>query len=420
MAENNIAVIGSGISGLSTAWLLQQKHKVVLYESKSHLGGHTNTVDITIDGVTFPVDTGFIVFNDKTYPSLLQLFKNLKITRTKSDMSFSYSNPQQNIYWSGKNIKSLFAQPKNLVNLNFWRMLVDILRFNSFKQQLLTEKKNPGYTVEDFLREYGFSRSFRDWYLLPMAGAIWSCSPEEIKSYSLLSFIEFFDNHGLLQVTNHPQWYSVRGGAREYVKKMEPEISEIVKSTKVVKVKKCKSGIDVVDESGQSRNFSHVVLASHADQSLAVLDKPSPLEQSILGKIKFANNEAVLHTDESLLPEPKVLHSAWNFYATPGKNNMPKVSVSYLLNLLQELPTKRKIMLTLNPNKKIADKFVLDRFKYYHPVLDGEARKGQMELKKIQGVNNIWYCGAWTGNGFHESGLKSALKIAKQFNIFMP
>ena len=179
MAENNIAVIGSGISGLSTAWLLQQKHKVVLYESKSRLGGHTNTVDITIDGVTFPVDTGFIVFNDKTYPSLLQLFKNLEITRTKSDMSFSYSNPQQNIYWSGKNIKSLFAQTKNLVNLNFWRMLVDILRFNSFKQQLLTEKQNPGYTVEGFLREYGFSRSFCDWYLLPMAGAIWSCSPEK-------------------------------------------------------------------------------------------------------------------------------------------------------------------------------------------------------------------------------------------------
>ena len=299
-------------------------------------------------------------------------------------------------------------------------MLIDILRFNSFKQQLLIGKHNTEYTVEEFLVEYGFSRSFYDWYLLPMAGAIWSCSPEEIKSYPLLSFLEFFENHGLLQVTNHPQWYSVRGGAREYVKKMEIKISEIVKSTKVVKVKKCKNGIAVVDEYGQLRNFSHVVLAGHADESLAVLDKPTPLEQSILGKIRFASNEAVLHTDKSLLPESEALHSAWNFDAISETSDMRKVSVSYLLNLLQDLPTKRKIILTLNPNKEIADKFVLKRFAYYHPVLDSEARKGQMQLKKIQGVNNIWYCGAWTGNGFHESGLKSALKIAEQFNIYMP
>ncbi len=415
-----IAVIGSGISGLTATWLLQKKHDVTLYEKNNYLGGHTNTVDVTIDEITFPVDTGFLVFNKQTYPNLINLFKTLQIESTKSEMSFSYTNTKANVEWAGRNIKSLFAQTKNLYNPDFWRMLYDIVRFNNNKHRFSSYQGDLGYTLEMFLNENNYSAAFREWYLLPMAGAIWSCPLESIKKYPFASFIDFFNNHGLLNIFNRPQWLSVKGGGREYVRKLKHGMLDVKQSNEVKKITRHCDHVHIEDEKGNIKQFSHVILATHADQCLQILENPSNSERAILENIRFTENTAILHTDENCLPSNKSLHSAWNYRVDSTTMGIDTVSVSYLLNLLQPLPTTKKVFLTLNPLEKIKDQFILNQFAYSHPVLDAKAKCAQSKLFEIQGEKNTWFCGAWTGNGFHEHGLTSALSIATHFEIKPP
>ncbi len=420
MHKTKIAVIGGGISGLSAAWLLKDRYHVELFEANNYLGGHSNTVDISVNGCTFPVDTGFLVFNKQTYPNLVELFKILGVDVTKSDMSFSYSNLQEGIEWAGMSLDSLFAQRKNLVSLSFWIMLKDIIRFRNARQYLSVSPDHTRYTVGDFLDEHKYSREFKDWYLLPMAGAIWSCSPKYILAYPFHSFLNFFENHGLLNLIKRPQWYSVSKGSREYVRKLNNEIPHIHLLRKITKIDRRGKHIDIQDSSGFSHQFSHLIMASHADESLAALSDASDLEKEVLGNITFSNNKAVLHTDESFLPFTSKIHSAWNFSVNENRFKSDTPTVNYLLNLLQPLPTNVKIILTLNPVKRVKEECFIRQFAYSHPILDKNAIESQSRLPTIQGLNNTWYCGAWTGNGFHEHGLVSAIKVAKAFGVALP
>ena len=420
MHKIKIAVIGGGISGLSAAWLLKDRYHVELFEANNYLGGHSNTVDISVNRCTFPVDTGFLVFNKKTYPNLVELFKNLAVDVTKSDMSFSYSNLQEGIEWAGMSLNALFGHRKNLVSPRFWIMLKDIIRFRGARKYLSVSPDNTRYTVGDFLDEQKYSREFKDWYLLPMAGAIWSCSSKHILAYPFHSFLNFFENHGLLNLIKRPQWYSVSKGSREYVKKLTNEIPHIHLSRKITKIDRQTKYIDIQDSSGRSHQFSHLIMASHADESLAALTDASDLEKEVLGNINFSSNRAVLHTDESFLPSKSKIHAAWNFSVNEKRFKADTSSVSYLLNLLQPLPTDVKIILTLNPLKKVREEYLIKQLSYTHPILEKNAIESLSRLPSIQGLNNTWYCGAWTGNGFHEHGLVSAIRVAKVFGVVPP
>ena len=416
-----IAVIGAGISGLSAAWKLSRSgHDVSLYEAGSYFGGHTNTVDIDVDGQSFGVDTGFLVFNHRTYPNLVRLFDELGVHTTASDMSFSVMLPvspapgARALEWAGANLDTVFAQRRNLLSPRFWRMVTDILRFNRETSQMASV---PGSMEEtplgDFLDTRGYSSEFRDWYLLPMAGCIWSCPTEQMLAFPLATFVRFCHNHGLIQVTDRPQWHTVTGGARHYVRKMLAEIPNKYVATPVKAVTRVDIGALKqvrVDSALGGLMYDHVVLATHSDQSLALLTDASEGERAVLSAVAYQPNHAVLHTDASCLPQRRKTWSAWN-YESAGSAE-PRVCVHYLLNKLQPLPVKTPVIVSLNPIREPDPATVLARFDYAHPVFDGPAIAAQQLLPTLQGVRNTWFAGAWTGYGFHEDGLKSGLSVA--------
>lgn len=411
-----IAVIGSGISGLSAAWLLNKEHEVTLFEASAFAGGHTNSVDVTLDGATYPVDTGFLVYNDLTYPNLIQLFKLLSIKTHETEMSFSVNLPEHNIEWAGSSLSTVFAQKQNLLRPRFLLMLREILSFNSSAQQFLDWSLDHRATLGELLDEHHYSASFREWYLLPMAAAIWSSSPADILHFPASTFLRFCINHRLLQIKGRPQWRSILGGARTYVDKMTASM-DVKLNHPVESVTRDDEGILLVS-GGQQQRFDAVIFASHAPDTLAILKDADNLERNILGAVKYQPNRAILHTDRSFLPQRESLWSAWNYTST--RNDNEAVCVTYLLNSLQRLPFETPLMVTLNPAADPDPEKVIRSFTYEHPILDQPAIDAQEGLESIQGHNKAWFCGAWSGYGFHEDGLKSALRIINDFGVDAP
>ncbi|MEQ1532612.1 MAG: FAD-dependent oxidoreductase [Sideroxydans sp.] len=424
MMENDasslqIAVIGSGISGLSAAYRLgQMGHQVTLFEAADYFGGHTHTVDVTLGGVTYGVDTGFLVFNHKTYPNLVELFHELDVETVATDMSFSVKFPlaKRTLEWSGGNLDTVFAQRRNLFNPRFIRMLRDILRFNEETTALAINSGHQDHaqSLGNYLSAHDYSAEFRDWYLLPMAGCIWSCPTAQMMAFPLSTFVRFCHNHGLLQVNGRPQWHTVKGGARHYVDKILATISDKRLNCAVHAVTRTdEAGTNqvCVESDAGIEYFDHVVMAGHSDQSLRLLKDGSEDERRILSAIGYQANLAVLHTDSTCLPANKKTWSAWNYQSRNGAE--PQVCVHYLINMLQPLPFKESVIVSLNPIDSPDPAKVIASYDYAHPVFDAAAIAAQSELEQIQGVRNTWFAGAWTGYGFHEDGLKSGLAVAR-------
>jgi predicted NAD/FAD-binding protein len=421
-----IAIVGSGISGLSCAYhLAQAGHRVTLFEANDYFGGHTHTVDVTLDGITHGVDTGFLVFNHKTYPNLVKLFDELGVSTADTDMSFSVKLPLagRTLEWSGSSLNTVFAQRRNLFDKRFIRMLRDILRFNKQATAMVLHQhgtmayQNMALSLGDYLFKNNYSPEFRDWYLLPMAGCIWSCPTAQMLDFPLSTFVHFCHNHRLLQVTGRPKWHTVNGGARQYVDKMLRAIPDKRLCEPVRSVSRIKAGnrirIDIESAKG-SELFDHVVLAGHSDQSLRLLKDASIAEQRLLGAIGYQPNRAVLHTDATCLPQNNSTWSAWNYQSCGGSE--PQVCVHYLINKLQPLPFSRPVIVSLNPIDEPDPSSVIASYDYSHPVFDRAAIAAQRDLPNIQGKSQTWFAGAWTGYGFHEDGLKSGLAIAQAIN----
>lgn len=415
-----IAVVGGGVAGLGAAWLLGRQYAVTLFEAGSYAGGHANTVEVSVDGVRHPVDTGFLVFNRRTYPNLCGLFRELDVPVATSDMSFSVSLQAPEIEWAGSGLTSLFAQTSNLARPAFWGMLRDLLRFNRETTRLAREHAATQISLGDYLRENGYGAAFRDWYLLPMAAAIWSCPTQQMLAYPLSTFLRFCHNHGLLQILDQPQWMTVRGGSREYVKRMLPGIADLRLNAPVQAVKRHAAGVDLHTAAGVE-HFDAVVFACHSDQTLRILGSDAtPAERVVLGAVKSQPNRAVLHTDAALLPKRQNAWAAWNYLAGEGSPDNRPVSVSYLLNKLQPLPFQSPVVVSLNPFRAPDPAKVLAEFDYDHPVFDARAIDAQAHLPALQGQRHTWFAGAWTAYGFHEDGLKSAVDVAAMLGVVAP
>jgi len=416
-----VAVVGGGIAGLASAWLLSRNHQVTLFEAGDYVGGHTHTVDIRVDGQDFPVDTGFLVFNRETYPNLCGMFQHLGVDAVKSEMSFGVSLTSPELEWAGSDVASLFAQRRNLARPAFWGMLRDIRRFNRETTLMAQTGQVPALALGDYLTQHDYGHAFRDWYLIPMAAAIWSCPTETMMAYPLATFVRFCHNHGLLRILNRPQWYTVNRGARSYVEKLLAEIGDVRVSTPVFSVLRDDPLRVQVMSSDGVEAFDEVVFACHSDQTLAILGAgATAAERQVLGAVKYQDNDAWLHTDTALMPRRKGVWSAWNYLAGRGAPGDQPVSVSYLLNRLQPLPVATPVVLSLNPLFEPAPETVLGHYRYAHPVFDQAAIDAQARLPSIQGRQRSWFAGAWTGYGFHEDGLKSALAVAGAFGIAAP
>jgi predicted NAD/FAD-binding protein len=411
-----VAVIGSGISGLAAAYRLADHAKVTLFEAGSYFGGHTNTVDVTLDGVTHGVDTGFLVFNERTYPHLIALFAELGVETAATDMSFSVQSA--GLEWNGATLNTVFAQRRNLFKPRFHRMLRDVLRFNRLATEIAErgEEEQLQQPIGDFLASQGFSAEFRDWYFLPMIGCIWSCPTDQMLRFPIATMIRFCHNHGLIQVNDRPRWFTVVGGARNYVKKMLPRITDARLNTPVRDVRRIPPGEGhggvLVTTDTTTERFDELVMACHSDQSLALLADATPDERAVLGAIRYHPNRALLHTDVSLMPQRKLAWAAWNYErADDLAREQSAVCLHYWLNQLQPLPFKTPVVVSLNPTREPRAGTVLREIEYAHPVFDMAAIAAQKRVPSIQGVAHTWFCGAWTRYGFHEDGLMSALAV---------
>ena len=418
--KQRIAVVGAGISGLASAWLLSREHDVTLFEAGAYLGGHTNTVDVTLEGRMHPVDTGFLVFNEKTYPNLIAMFSLLGVESVETEMSFAVSLENPDLEWAGSNLATVFGQKRNLVRRPFWSMLSDILRFNRESMAWLATHPDNQRSLRNFLAEGRYSAAFSDWYLLPMAAAIWSCPTGQMLDMPLATFIRFCQNHGLLQVFERPMWRTVKGGGRAYVRKIAALLDDIRLACPVISVTRDGKALTLTHVHG-SEQFDQVVMACHSDQSLAILGHAATdAQRTVLSAIRYQPNRAVLHTDRALLPRDEKLWSAWNYFAGRGEPGDQPVGVSYLINKLQPLPFKTPVVVTLNPAREPDPAKVIAEFDYAHPIFDGPAIEAQQRLASVQGDNGIWLAGAWGSYGFHEDGLKSALRVVNGLGVRAP
>lgn len=414
-----IAVVGSGIAGLTAAWLLSQRHAVTLFEAADTLGGHTHTVDVVVGGSSFPVDTGFLVFNDRTYPNLCSLFDHLGVATAASEMSFSVRVDEDRLEWAGSSLATVFAQKRNLVKPEFWRMLQEILRFNRESTAAVECGMDEGETLGRFLDRGGYGRAFREWYLLPMSAAIWSCPTGSMLGFPAATFLRFCHNHGLLQVNGRPKWRTVVGGGREYVRRLAARIDDVRVGTPVLGVRRSADAVEL-RLANTSQRFDAVVLATHSDQSAVMLEDADAAERNVLDPVRYQPNRAWLHTDETLLPRARDAWSAWNYLTGPARVDGRPVSVSYLINKLQPLPVETPVIVTLNPVHEPRADRVIRRIDYAHPVFDPAAIEAQRRLSSIQGRRRTWFCGAWTGYGFHEDGLRSGLAVANAMGVTAP
>ena len=419
-----VAVIGSGISGLAAAHRLRGHARVTLFEAGSYFGGHTHTVDVSLPDrhghtVTHGVDTGFLVFNERTYPGLIALLAELQVPTAPSDMSFSVQVPGAGVLgaraleWSGSNLATVFAQRRNLLRPRFWGMLSELLRFNRLCTDLAESGQEQALVqpLGDFLDQHGFGAAFRHWYFLPMLGCIWSCPTDQMLRFPVATMVRFCHNHGLIQVQNRPQWHTVAGGARRYVHAILQGLDARL-ATPVTHIERTMAGVSV-RAAGVTEPFDAVVLAVHSDQALRLLAQPSAAERRVLGAIRYQPNRAVLHTDTRVMPRRRAAWAAWNYErAADGAQESARVCLHYWLNRLQPLPFAQPVLVSLNPVSPIDPAKILGEFDYDHPVFDLSAWSAQKQVAELQGVQRTWFAGAWTGYGFHEDGLQSGYRAA--------
>lgn len=415
-----IAVVGSGISGNSAAWALSKKHDVTIYEKRSRLGGHSATVDVDHGGVSIPVDTGFIVYNEQNYPHLTQLFDYLGVVTEPSRMTFSVSLDDGKLEWCGSKLRGIFAQPGNIVSIGFLRMLREIFRFNTRARQDLDNGALCGLTLDEYLRKSDFSTRLKNDYLVPMTSAIWSTPSRQMLEFPAESLIRFMKNHSLIQ-KKRPEWRTVSGGSREYVKLLSADTdAEVRLESEVTSLVRTNEGVIVKTRHDEGELFDEVILAAHSDQSLAMITDASETETNILKKIEYTSNEVWLHCDPGLMPKRKNAWAAWNYLGAMNSEDNREVSVTYWMNRLQNIPENYPLFVTLNPLREPREDLTFGRYRYSHPLFNRAAIEAQSGLRRIQGKNGIWYCGAWTGYGFHEDGLCSGLAVAKALGAEVP
>ncbi|CAG0952240.1 hypothetical protein GPROT1_00179 [Gammaproteobacteria bacterium] len=409
-----IAIVGSGIAGLGSAHLLaNQGHAVTVFEAELRPGGHSHTVDVTLDGLTFPVDTGFLVFNERTYPRLVGLFDELGVESVASDMSFSVRNDRDGLEWAGTSLATLFAQPRNALRPAYWRMIRDIVRFN--REATALERGNRVWSVSlgEYLDAESYSEAFRDWYLVPMAAAIWSSPARDILNFPLPSFVRFCHNHGLLSIADRPRWRTVAGGSRSYVRRIVARLDDVRTGTPVSRVRRIGAGVEIDSAARRGERFDGVVLACHGDQAFALLGDASPQESRLLSGVRYQSNRVILHSDASLLPRSRRAWSSWNYLTTGEPDGRRPVAVSYLINRLQPIPTETPVIVTLNPPFDPDPRRVIGEYEYSHPLFDARAIDVQRSVARLQGQRRTWFAGAWLGHGFHEDGLASAHAVAE-------
>ncbi|MCS5598014.1 MAG: FAD-dependent oxidoreductase [Alphaproteobacteria bacterium] len=412
-----IAIIGAGISGMGAAYLLAKDHDITLYEKNKYIGGHSRTIDVASSSEPVAVDTGFIVFNNWNYPNLLGLFDALSVPYQKSDMSFGVSIQNG---WLEYSSYGLFAQKRNLFRPNYWKMLANILRFN--KKALAYIERDTDITLGQCLDELNMGEWFKQYYLLAMGAAIWSCPLETILEFPAQTFLRFFKNHGLLSVNNRPQWYTVKGGSRTYVAKLMGSLSsDIDVKNGAVKVSQNKDKtFTVTDSCDLKETYDLVILACHADEALTLIDKPTKDEQNILGAFRYQDNKIIVHSDESFMPKIRKCWASWIYLSETQQNKKPNVSLSYWMNNLQGLPNDKTILVPLNPDRRPADEHIIDEHMFSHPIFDIAAINAQKQIETIQGKRGLWFCGAYQRYGFHEDGLLSAVNVAKSLGSDIP
>jgi uncharacterized protein len=409
-----IAVVGTGISGMSAAWLLSRWHDVTVYERDERVGGHSHTVLAPSGDTVVPVDTGFIVYNEKAYPNLTALFAHLDVSTEPAEMSFAVSLDGGSLEYSGSGFSGLFAQKRNMLRPRFWSMLADLHRFYREAPTDVTLLDQLHTTIGDYLDKNAYGRAFRDDHLLPMAGAIWSAPPDAMLAYPAAAFIRFHDNHGLLQVSNRPQWRTVSGGSREYVERLTASYRDRIRlGVAARQVRRSGGKACIRDAAGRNAYFDHVVIATHADEALAMLDDPSPAERTLLGAFRYSRNIAILHGDPSLMPKRRTVWSSWNYIAPAGAAQAGGCTVTYWMNRLQNLKSTAPLFVTLNPWREPDPRTVVTAETYDHPLFDTAAMRAQRQLWTLQGERNTWFCGAYFGAGFHEDGLQSGLAVAE-------
>lgn len=420
MERQRIAVIGGGVSGLAAAWLLQRRHDVRLFEKETVLGGHAHTVEIPDPQGTVSIDTGFVVYNERNYPLLSRLFAELAVPTQPTDMTFSYSLQPGGIEYAGTDLNTLFAQRRNLLRPRFLRMTADILRFNRLGKRLLAAGGLPEITLGEFLDRHRFGRGFSEDYLLPMAAAIWSCPSATMRRFPVRGFLEFFRNHGLLDLEGRPQWQTVTGGSRAYVQRLAGRLPPgTVRHDGVETVTRVGASWQV-NTAADTETFDAVVFACHADDALRVLANPTVTQAAVLGACQFQANRALLHTDTRLMPAFRRVWASWNYLTERQGLDDQRVSVSYYMNSLHRLNRRQHYVISLNPWREPHPTTVLGEYHWRHPVMDTAAVAAQARLPGIQGENGIYIAGAWTGFGFHEDGMRSAVEVARRLGCAPP
>ncbi len=412
-----IAIIGSGVAGMVAAHLLRREHDVVLFEADDRPGGHTHTHRIELPDATVDVDTGFLVYNERTYPLFCRLLDELGVPTQPSDMSFSVSDERTGLEWRGTTLSTVFAQRRNLVRPAFLRMLGDVYRFNRLVRGLLDQPPPPDVTLADILAPHRWSRAFEDWYLVPLGSSIWSADPATFTGIPAATFARFFDRHGLLRLRDQPSWRTVSGGARRYVDAILAPLAEegrLRLAAPVEKIRRGPGGVEVVGASGVEQ-FDQVVVATHSDQALRLLSDAAPAERAVLGAMRYQPNSAVLHTDTRLLPKNPRARASWNYHRL--RSDTAGATLTYYLNPLQSIPSRTPVLVTLNRDEAIDPAKVLARMHYAHPVLDAAAIAAQGRRHEINGVRRTWFCGAYWGYGFHEDGVRSAVEMCRSLGV---
>ncbi len=415
-----IAIIGSGISGLTSAYLLSQKHNVTVFEKNDRIGGHTATVDIEKAGQKYAIDTGFIVFNDKTYPNFLALMADIGIGKQATEMSFSVHNCQTGLEYNGHNLNTLFAQRRNLLRPQFWGLVKDILRFNKQCKSIFERQQyQSGYTLGAFLTENNFSDFFAEHYILPMGAAIWSSSLAQMETFEFRFFVQFFHHHGLLNIADRPQWYVIPKGSRSYLTPLcQPFKNNIILNADISGIKRLDNKVQIHFNNGDSEVFDEVVIACHSDEALALLNDASEDEKTILSAMPYSENSVILHTDKKLLPRRKAAWASWNYQLSQDRDKA--ASVTYNMNILQGINSPHTFCVTLNQKEAIDPSKILREFIYHHPIFSAESVKAQQQRQLICGVNHTHFAGAYWHNGFHEDGVQSGVEVAARFNCFLP
>ncbi len=410
-----IAIIGTGISGMTVAYILSKEHDITVFEANDYVGGHTHTVDVSLDGQSFGVDTGFIVFNEKTYPNFVKLMKKLGVGWQDSNMSFSVQCEKTGLEFSPSNLNALFIQRRNLLRPSFYRMLYDVNRFKKDSEALF-QNDHSKITLAEFLKSRNYSKPFIDHFIIPMGEAVWSADPVKFNDFPARYFAQFFKNHGFLNIKNKPQWLTIKGRSRQYIGPITKSYANRIHlNCPIESVQRLPGGVKVKPQNQPPEAYDHVVFATHSDQALSILSDPTDKETKILGSIPYQENKTVLHSDESMLPSKKAAWASWNYHIL--KKDIGRVAVTYDMNILQSIGAPRELCVSLNLNKAINSRWIYQKFIYHHPVYNPESLVARQSHSDISGKNRTHYAGAYWGYGFHEDGVVSALTVCKQFGL---